>query len=129
MRKLFLCVLFIAACSGLLLAQSAQSDQPDQAQATSSTTTTTTTTMAPGSPLNGTVVSVDSKGNSITIMDPSTQKTTVYTFNKKTTFSRDNKPFVVSDLKQGDKVTFVSSDGTILSTVTIEPDSSTPPQK
>lgn len=127
MKKILMLVLLIGACAGLLWAQTDQMDQPQGTSSTSTTTTTTTTN--PGSSLNGTISAIDVSGNSITVMDPATHKTTVYKFSEKTTFSRDNQPLKVSELKEGDTIVFVSEKGKITS-VTIQPnDPMNPPKK
>jgi hypothetical protein len=125
--KKILFLFLVMACAGMVWAQSSQTDQP---QATTSSSTTTTTTVTTASPLSGTIMAVDVKGNSITIMDPATNKATVYTVSKKTTFSRDKKTIKVTELKEGDTVSFVSGDGkTVTSVVISAPEVQNPPQQ
>lgn len=125
MRKVLMVVLLIGACAGLMWAQS---EQGTTTSGSSSTTTTTTTTSS--SNLSGTITAIDTTGNTITVMDPKTNQTTVYHYNQKTTFSRNDQPLKVMELKEGDQITFVSSDGKVINSVVISPsDKANPPKK
>jgi len=125
MKRLLVFLMFLLA-AGFAFAQSSQTEQPQAPQEPSAVATDTMKSDTPS--LSGTVESIDMDTKTITVRDES-GKTMKYTFNTATTFSRHDQPFTVTELKTGDKVTYIVNDGGVISTLTIDEDETNPPQK
>ena len=112
---LFVMVAFLA-CAGMVLAQTDQTSQPP----TSSPNSSDKNIQMNSPSMNGTIQSVDSAKKTITVRDANGTTTKVYTYADSTSFKKGDSTITVTDLKPGDKITFVANDQNSLSSVTIE---------
>ena len=76
--------------------------------------------------ITGVVDKVDLEKKMITVKDAVTHEKKAFNFDAATTFSKENQPSNVADLKKGDRVSLAVDSQNLVSSVKIEPKESTP---